>query len=122
MQLINIALKGTLVQDLGDESGNCTHVGSPDKRHPVLIDRDSQLYKITRQTEGEINSAHHQAIDKLGEGLRRNCATSNGIIEGIEWSDSNRKPFLLGIQWHAEGCSLLVCRTRLVKEYPGSFY
>ena len=101
LQLINVLLKGTLIQDLG-EPGNTVHEGYPDKQHPVEIEKDSLLFRMTGLQSAPVNSAHHQAIDKLGEGLRINSKTPDGIIEGIEWIDSSRKPFLLGIQWHAE--------------------
>ncbi len=68
LQLINIALNGTLVQNLGDEL-NEIHEGSPDKSHLVRIKKDSILHAIVGTEETEINSAHHQAIDKLGKGL-----------------------------------------------------
>jgi putative glutamine amidotransferase len=102
LQLINVLLDGTLSQDLGDSKGNLIHEGSPDKQHPVETEKDSLLYNITGVSTGVVNSAHHQAINKLGKGLKINSRAPDGTIEGIEWADSTRKPFLLGIQWHAE--------------------
>lgn len=102
MQLINITFKGTLIQDLGDEVLNKTHKGNPDKQHAVSINEQSMLYTLTGVTQAEANSAHHQAIDKLGAGLMINCRADDGTIEGIEWADKTNKPFLLAIQWHPE--------------------
>ena len=102
MQLINVIHKGTLIQDLGDESLNQIHKGNPDKYHPVSIGEETLLHDITGETKGEINSAHHQAIDKAGEGLLINCKAPDGTIEGIEWKEKTRKPFMLAIQWHPE--------------------
>jgi len=105
LQLINIAMMGTLVQDLG-YARNSQHKKEAkdayDNQHAVEIKEGSVLYKIAGQLSGMVNSAHHQAIDKLGEKLRVNCTAPDGVIEGIEWFDPNRRPFLLGIQWHAE--------------------
>lgn len=100
LQLINVLLNGTLIQDL--DAGNKIHEGSPDKKHTVEIINDSLLHDITGLTSGTVNSAHHQAIGKLGEGLQINSKSAEGTIEGIEWLDKKDKSFLLGVQWHPE--------------------
>lgn len=103
LQLINVLRGGTLIQDLG-EQGDKTHeaVGDEDMRHGVRVLRDSLLHTIAGEEAGEANSAHHQAIDGLGEGLKVNCRADDGTIEGIEWSDPAGKPFMLAVQWHPE--------------------
>ncbi len=103
LQLINVLAHGTLIQDLG-ETGDETHesIGEMDKQHPVSILRDSLLYEIAGEERGEANSAHHQAIDKLGNGLKVNSRADDGTIEGIEWMDREGKPFMLAVQWHPE--------------------
>jgi putative glutamine amidotransferase len=119
LQLINVCLKGTLIQDLG-RTGDETHeaVGNKDKWHSVQVEEGTILAAIAdgvrfvgekdeigermNVAEGEANSAHHQAIDQLGEGLRVNCRAADGTIEGIEWRDPDGKSFLLGVQWHPE--------------------
>lgn len=102
MQLINVIHKGTLIQNLGDEELIKIHKGNPDKRHDISIGEETLLHDITGQTQGEINSAHHQSIDKLGKGLLINCRAEDGTIEGIEWEDKKDKAFMLAIQWHPE--------------------
>jgi putative glutamine amidotransferase len=103
LQLINITLKGTLVQDLGI-GGDGVHESNAgiDKRHGVRVDEGSLLAEVTGRLAGEANSAHHQAIDELGEGLRVNCYAEDGTIEGIEWAESAGRSFLLAVQWHPE--------------------
>jgi putative glutamine amidotransferase len=103
LQLINVLRGGTLIQDLGEE-GDKTHeaVGDTDMRHGVRIERDSLLYTITGEEAGEANSAHHQAIGVLGDGLKVNCRADDGTIEGIEWKQADGKPFMLAVQWHPE--------------------
>jgi len=103
LQMINVCRQGTLIQDLG-EAGDERHenVAGTDKRHPVILEKDSLLREIAGAGKGEANSAHHQSIDMLGEGLRVNCRAEDGTIEGIEWDEPAGKPFLLGIQWHPE--------------------
>jgi putative glutamine amidotransferase len=102
LQLVNVACEGTLVQDLGDEALNKIHKGGPDKNHAVNIVDDSLLKNITHLSSGHVNSAHHQAIDKLGKGLMINCSAADGTIEGIEWADKKNRSFMLAVQWHPE--------------------
>ena len=103
LQLINVLRGGTLIQDLG-EQGDKTHeaVGDLDMRHEVRIGQESLLYEIAGSATGEINSAHHQAIGSLGDGLKVNCLADDGTIEGIEWAAADGKPFMLAVQWHPE--------------------
>jgi putative glutamine amidotransferase len=103
LQLINVCCKGTLIQDLGEQP-NETHKNSAekDKLHPVELEKGSLLFEIAGKQRGEANSAHHQAIEKLGEGLKSNCRADDGTIEGIEWKDNTRKPFMMAVQWHPE--------------------
>jgi len=110
LQLINVCCGGTLVQDLGVE-GDLTHQNLPgdvargirqvDKEHDVKVVEGSLLYEISG-SGGWINSAHHQAIDRLGEGLRVNCRAADGVIEGVEWVQPEGRPFMLAVQWHPE--------------------
>jgi len=90
------------LQDLGPE-GDASHQnrGDVDEQHPVWIEEGSLLYAIAGKG-GEANSAHHQAIDRPGEGLRVNCYAEDGTIEGIEWKEPAGKSFLLAVQWHPE--------------------
>lgn len=103
LQLINITLKGDLVQDLGI-GGDAIHESNAglDKQHAVRVDADSLLGDVTKRLRGEVNSAHHQGVGELGEGLRVNCHAEDGTIEGIEWADKVGRPFLLAVQWHPE--------------------
>ena len=107
LQLINVSLNGTLIQDLG-VSGDEVHegVGGVDKEHGVSLLPGSLLWSIATGARGKdagvVNSAHHQAIDLLGEGLKINCRAEDGTIEGIEWAEPAGRPFLLAVQWHPE--------------------
>lgn len=48
----------------------------------------------------EVNSFHHQAVDRIGRGLRAVAFAPDGVVEAVEAGDG---PFALGVQWHAEG-------------------
>jgi putative glutamine amidotransferase len=102
MQLLNCILGGSLTQDLG-EDGNSIHRNTGiDKRHPLTIKDGTMLQQLAGLTTTDTNSAHHQCIDRLGDGLRVSAVSPDGIIEAVEWSDPVNKPYLLGVQWHPE--------------------
>ena len=112
LQLINVVLGGTLVQDLG-EQGDAVHegVGGIDKAHGVRVEKGSLLARVVGDggggasggiAHGMVNSAHHQAIARLAEGLRVNCFAEDGTIEGVEWEEPEGRSFLLAVQWHPE--------------------
>jgi putative glutamine amidotransferase len=103
LQLINITLKGDLVQDLGI-AGDGVHEANAgiDKQHGVRIEGGSLLAEVAGRSSGEVNSAHHQAVARLGEGLKVNCYAEDGVIEGIEWAEPKGRPFLMAVQWHPE--------------------
>lgn len=102
MQLVNCLLGGDMVQDIGPAANAIHKNDANDKKHTVQILPGSLLNEITLVEEDEINSAHHQAIHKIGMGLMVNALSTDGIQEGIEWADKTGKPFFLGIQWHPE--------------------
>lgn len=101
LQLINVAFKGTLVQNLGVEL-NKIHEGNPDKSHTVNIENGSLLHEIAGDKKSEVNSAHHQSIDRPGEELTISARSDEGVAEAAEWKDPSGKPFLLAVQWHPE--------------------
>ncbi|HTD93991.1 MAG TPA: gamma-glutamyl-gamma-aminobutyrate hydrolase family protein [Chitinophagaceae bacterium] len=103
MQLVNCILGGTLKQDLGI-IGNAAHKAEAltDREHGVNIERDTLLQSIAGERSARVNSAHHQALERIGKGLRVNCLADDGTVEGIEWAHPMDRPFFLGIQWHPE--------------------
>src|SRR5438034_7959983 len=101
MQLINIIHKGSLIQSLGVKNLNKIHKGEPDKSHAVNIEPSTMLYDIVGSKQTEINSTHHEAIDRLGDGLVINARPDEGIVEGIEKAYSSNMSFLLAIACHS---------------------
>lgn len=104
MQLMNCRLSGSLIADIETERGtNHTKISdAEDRMHNVNVFDKSLLKEIIKEHKGNINSSHHQGVDRLGEGLLISAKADDGIIEAIEWTDKNSKPFMLGIQWHPE--------------------
>ena len=102
MQLINCLLGGDMVQDIGPSSNNIHRNDGDDKKHLVNILPGTLLHIITQINQTETNSAHHQAVNKIGAGLSSNAFSADNIIEGIEWTHKTNKPFMLAVQWHPE--------------------
>lgn len=101
LQLINCILGGTLKQDLGELNKIHRRNSQDDKIHQVKVNDHTQLKEIARVAQAQVNSSHHQSINKLGEKLKVNSMAMDGTIEGIERSEGDR-PFLLAVQWHPE--------------------
>ncbi len=102
-QALNVARGGTLHQHLPDVVGDAVvHRQVEDGRcptHAVEVVSGSRLAGVLGTTRVRVNSFHHQAVDRLGTGLRVCARAPDGTIEGIE--DSSR-PLLVAVQWHAE--------------------
>jgi putative glutamine amidotransferase len=104
MQLINVALGGTLIQHLPDPFGHEEHrrvVGSFDgAEHDVQLREGTLARRVAGEARHETRSHHHQGVDRLGEGLLvSGTAVMDGLPEAIELPD---KRFVLGVQWHPE--------------------
>ncbi len=104
VQMINVKFGGTLYQDLaGDRGPEFVHKqkGSrSDTTHAVtLTDPDSRLGELVSGS-CRVNSLHHQAIKRLGRGLKVTAHSEDGLVEAVEASGSY--PFLLAVQWHPE--------------------
>ena len=99
LQLINVALGGTLIQDLPPEQLSF-HSGKTDMVHPIRAEENSILYRLYGPLFS-VNSSHHQAVDRLGTGLRATAWAEGGFPEAIELPG---RP-ILGVQFHPERMS-----------------
>ncbi len=104
MQALNVACGGTLWQDVGDAFPHSQIRHAQQKPytrpvHPVHIDEASHLAQIMGATDVEVNSIHHQAVDKPGRGLVVAAQAPDGVIEAVEMPE---RPFVVGVQWHPE--------------------
>ncbi len=103
-QMLNVAMRGTLYPDLESlYKGALPHSDKGgDIYHEVAIQKDSKLFKISGIHSGQVNSAHHQAINRIASGFIPVARSNDQVIEAIEASDSIGHPFLIAVQWHPE--------------------
>lgn len=100
LQIVNVALGGTLWQDLPSERGAHPQSGGrTDRVHPVNVVPSSRLAEALGTARHQVNSFHHQAIRDLAPGLAATAHAEDGVVEGIE---STTGWWLLGTQWHPE--------------------
>jgi len=104
IQLANVALGGTLVQDIPSEwPGAIEHEGQwpRDLRvHGVQVNARSRIAEALGAAELTVNSFHHQAVGTLASGLTAVAHSSDGVVEGVEWAADDW--WMLGVQWHPE--------------------
>jgi putative glutamine amidotransferase len=103
-QVINVACGGTLLQHLPDDVGTTEHrraIGRFDgNEHEVEVEEGSRALAATGERVHRVASHHHQAIDRVGEGLRVTArAEGDGLPEAVEHEGDG---WLLGVQWHPE--------------------
>ena len=102
-QVLNVAMGGTLYQDLRSQVEGCirhqqqqsSHYAS----HKAMMTEGSKLHAIYGSTEVMVNSFHHQAVKDVGEGLVVTARASDGVVEGLEKPDH---PYFIAVQWHPE--------------------
>lgn len=103
IQVFNVALGGTLYQDIHVQIPNALgHVSTYNIEggyHSINIERDTMLYEIFRKEKIRVNSQHHQSVKDLGKGLKVTAMSMDGVIEGVE---STTDKFVLGVQFHPE--------------------
>ena len=103
MQIINVALGGTLNQNILRDIDEALNHHRKDSReqtcHDILIDKNSMLYQMTQLERSSVNSSHSQSVNQLGKGLLVSATAPDGVIEAIESQEHN---FVVGFEWHPE--------------------
>ncbi|MBO7503549.1 MAG: gamma-glutamyl-gamma-aminobutyrate hydrolase family protein [Clostridia bacterium] len=108
IQLINVAAGGTLYQDIPGEYRaedgaarllHSQHSPANVATQYVNVSNPSRLYGFVKEERIMVNSHHHQAVDRVGEGFVVTARADDGIIECIEKTDMS---FCVGVQWHPE--------------------
>ena len=98
-QLINVRRGGTLVSDLSNIRVHTSNKGTLLPRKNVSITEGSTLAGLIGSETSRVNSLHHQAVDRTGDGLVVSAVDRDEIVQGIESVDG---PFCVGVQWHPE--------------------
>lgn len=104
-QVLNVAMGGTLFQDIAAHIPNALdHAYAPARPmelpvHTVTLDPGSNIAGILGSTSLEVNSAHHQAVKKAADRIAVVGHASDGVVEAIELPEY---PFCIGVQWHPE--------------------
>ncbi|MDQ2732689.1 MAG: gamma-glutamyl-gamma-aminobutyrate hydrolase family protein, partial [Armatimonadota bacterium] len=103
VQVLNVALGGTLVQDIPTQlSTPIQHRQKASRQtatHPIHLEPGTQLAAVLGETDVPVNSFHHQALARLGSNLKVSAWSEDNMIEGVELPD---KDFVLGVQFHPE--------------------
>jgi len=100
LQILNVALGGDLVQHLPRLTGSEAHQPEPGAFAPVVVhtERGSHVHRLCGERV-EVRCSHHQAVDRLGRGLRVTARSEDGVIEAAELDG---QAFVVGVQWHPE--------------------
>lgn len=101
LQIVNVALGGTLVPDLGPEAGHVNAAAPAHRRmhrHEVEIARGSRLHGLFGTELLATQSAHHQAVDAPAPGLAVVARAHDGVVEAVEHVHAP----IVGVQWHPE--------------------
>lgn len=119
MQVMNVGLGGTLIQDIPTQSpSEVAHEDpGPDRTnriHPVRVEPATRLGRLAGANEIGVNSRHHQAIERPAEGLLVSATAPDGTIEAVESVDG---PWLVAVQWHPENLRDDDVSRRLFREF-----
>jgi putative glutamine amidotransferase len=100
IQIVNVALGGTLYQDLASERPGPIDHHDEAARHPVAVEPGTLLARTVGARPAPVISRHHQAVRDLAPGLRISARAADGVIECVE--PTNGGSWMLAVQWHPE--------------------
>lgn len=103
-QVMNVALGGSLVQDIPDELPSAIDHEAAGKRaervHRVVVEPGTRLLRVIGERDIRTNSSHHQSIARVATDLKVSAVSEDGIVEGVEARDPAW--WMLAVQWHPE--------------------
>lgn len=123
MQLLNVVMGGTLYLDIEKQTASTLPHKKLDtehsRYHPVQLKSDSLLYELIQSDATDyVSTRHHQAIDRVGTGLRAVGFSPDGLIEALECTDPEQ--LIVLVQWHPERMWLEAQRDQK-PEYDNAF-
>jgi len=118
-QLINVKFGGTLYQDLPSEATiEFDHKQDEERNEPThtvtVSDHDSRLGEVLKGN-CQVNSLHHQAIRRVGRGLKVTAYSEDGLVEAVEAAGDS--PYLVAVQWHPEEIAELPEQKRILHQF-----
>ena len=111
-QTFNVAMGGTIVQDLKTSRPKAKNHRKG--MHPIDIIPKTKLHTILKNKRIKVNSRHHQELGELGQGLTVSAKSSDDVVEAIE---IDNHPFALGLQWHPEELPKSIFSKRIFKAF-----
>lgn len=104
MQIVNVALGGSLYQDMSEFPGTTILHGQKQVRsypmHPVNVEETSDLYRLLGEKRVYTNTMHHQSVHEPGHGLKVVARADDGVVEALE--DEKNEGKITLVQWHPE--------------------
>lgn len=104
IQILNVALGGTLVQDIPSQcETDIAHDGESardSRTHEILVEPRSLIARAIGTEHRMVNSFHHQSVKRVADGMRVTARSPDGIIEGLESTDEDW--WVMAVQWHPE--------------------
>jgi putative glutamine amidotransferase len=104
IQMLNVALGGTLVQDIPSQVGTTIAHDEDTPRdlrsHDITIESGSLIARAVGTADCRVNSFHHQSVKDVAEGMQVTARSADGVIEGMESTSPDW--WVLGVQWHPE--------------------
>lgn len=123
IQVINVALNGTLISDISSQFATTIRhdlfpgIARDFEAHSIEITKGSRLERIFAGNSLNVNSLHHQGIKLLGNGLKATAFAPDGMIEAVE---AENHPFFIGVQWHPEWMQNSPVMNKLFEEFVNS--
>lgn len=119
IQMINVKFGGSLYQDVKSDADIGTEHKQRGNRsettHSITVTEPESILGQAVQGSCRVNSLHHQAIKRVGRGLKVTAYAEDGLVEAVEAADAY--PFLMAVQWHPEEISNLPEQKRILQKF-----